>query len=72
VLRRRLLPGRDVGQAHGRAGLVDVVAVEAPEQVAVDRGELVTLGVVERVEVGHVAVRGEVHLDRPAGGEGHV
>ena len=44
-----------------------VVAVEAAEQVEVDQGQLVALVVVERHEVGHVAVRGKVHLDRPAG-----
>ena len=65
---RRLVPAGDVGQRDRLAGRVDVVAVEPLQQVQVDLGQLVALGVLEGDQVGHVAVRREVDLDRPAGG----
>ena len=51
---------------------VDVEAVEPAQQVEVDSASSSRSASLEGGEVGHVAVRGEVHLDRPARGERHV
>ena len=45
--------------------------VEPAEQVGVQLREGVAFGVVERGQVGDVAVRVDVHLHRPSGGLGH-
>jgi hypothetical protein len=62
---RRLVPGGDVG----RWGVVHLV--DAAQQGEVEARQLVALRVVRRGEVGHVAMRQHVYLDRPAGGERH-
>jgi hypothetical protein len=59
---RRLVPARDVRQG----GHAVVVPVGPAQQLEIDRRELLPLAVVQRGQVGDVAVRREVHLDRPA------
>ncbi len=62
---RRLMPGGDV---RGR-GVVE--RVDSAQQAQVEVGELVALVVARLGEVGDLAVRQHVHLDRPARGERH-
>ena len=64
---RRLVPSRDVGQLHGLAEH----PLQAVQEVAVQHGQLVALGVVERRDVGHRTVRHQVRLDRPTRRRGH-
>ncbi len=62
---RRLMPGGDVR----RRGVVE--RVDAAQQPQVEGCEFVALGIRQTGEVGHVTVRQDVQLDRPAGGEWH-
>ena len=62
---RRLVPGRHV--RHGQPEQ----PVEPAQHVQVERPEGVPFGLVERGDVGHLAVRVQVHLVGPAGGPRH-
>jgi hypothetical protein len=62
---RRLVAGQHVGQ-----GLVEH-GVEAAQEVLEQRGQAVALVVLQGRQVGQVAGREQVDLERPAGGEGH-
>src|SRR5215218_800253 len=62
---RRLVTDEHVGQGLGEEG------VEAAQDVLEEGGQAVALGVVQGRQVGQVAGREQVDLERPAGGEGH-
>ena len=59
------MPGGDVRRRRGVDG------VDPAQQTSVEHRQLVAFGERGSGEVGHVAVREHVHLDRPAGGERH-
>src|SRR5665647_3957372 len=58
----------DVRQRDGGAVVrLDKESVHPPQQLGVDDGQVVALGIGQAGDVQDVAVRGQVHLHRPAG-----